>query len=35
MIAMNAEILNVINAVLDYKKFSISNNFVMRKDGFD
>lgn len=35
MIKMSTDILNVINAVLDYKKFVISNNYVNPKTDFD
>lgn len=35
MVKMNEDILNVINAVLDYKKFIISNNYVEPKENFD
>lgn len=35
MVKMNEDILNVINAVLDYKKFIISNNYVVPKENFD
>lgn len=35
MVEMNINILNVINAVLDYKKFIVSNNFVMPREDFD
>lgn len=32
---MTPEILNVICAVIDYKNFVISNNYVVPKEGFD
>lgn len=35
MVEMNIDILNVINAVLDYKKFIVSNNYVVPKEGFN
>lgn len=35
MVEMNIDILNVINAVLDYKKFIVSNNYVIPKEGFN
>lgn len=35
MVKMSTDILNVINAVLDYKKFVISNNYVDPKADFD
>ena len=34
-IAMSSEILNIIHAVLDYKRFVLSNNMVFHKIGFD
>lgn len=35
MMEMTKEILNVINAVRDYKRYIISDNYVMPKDNFD
>lgn len=35
MVKMNIDILNVINAVLDYKKFIVSNNYVVPKEDFN
>ena len=35
MIKMTMEILNIINAVVDYKKFICSHNMIINKDGFD
>ena len=34
-IIMSSEILNIIHAVIDYKRFLISNNMIFHKDGFD
>lgn len=34
-IKFNKEVLNVINAVKDYKKFIISNNYIVNNDNFD
>lgn len=35
VIKMNRDILDVINVVLDYKKFIISENMIMKKKEFD
>ena len=34
-IKMNIEILNVIHAVLDYRKFICSHNMIAKKENFD
>lgn len=35
MVMMNKEILDVINSVIDYKKFICSHNAVIPKENFD
>lgn len=35
MVEMTKEILDVINAVKDYKRYIISNNYIIPKDNFD
>lgn len=34
-VKFNKEVLNVINAVKDYKKFIVSNNHIYNNDNFD
>lgn len=35
MVVMSKEILDVINTVIDYKKYICSHNFVVPKENFD